>query len=153
MAISAGVPIWIDYLGGSLTPRFGRKNMPVDDMANLLHYYNLLADCARSSVRVMEKFENFKYRVKTVRGFSRRDRRRVTKAKELIYTDPGSQTMCHFRCVISKWIRKDIDCFARETIGLKEVLRCSFYIKLSYNEVTTDISSFGFRIHWRCVYA
>ena len=97
----------LDYCGAG--GKIGRKNMPVDDMANLLRY-NLLADqavltqtvCARSSVRVTEKFQNFKYLVKTVRGCSRRDRRRVTKAKELIYTDPGSQTMCHFRCVISK---------------------------------------------------
>ena len=97
----------LDYCGAS--GQIGRKNMPVDDMANLLRY-NLLADqavltqtvCARSCVRVMEKFESFKYLVKTVRSCSRRDRRRVTKAKELIYTDPGSQTMCHFRCVISR---------------------------------------------------
>ena len=97
----------LDYCGAGGI--IGRKNMPADDMANLLRY-NLLADqavltqtvCARSCVCVMEKFESFKYLVKTIRSCSRSDRRRVTKAKELIYTDPGSQTMCHFRCVISR---------------------------------------------------
>ena len=97
----------MDYCGAA--GRIGRKNMPVDDMANLFRY-NLLADqavmtqtvCARSCVKVTQKFESFKYLVKNIRNCSRIHGRRVHSAEELIYTDPGSQTMCHFRCILSK---------------------------------------------------
>jgi hypothetical protein len=97
----------MDYCG--MPGKIGRKNTPVDDMASLLRY-NLLADqavltqtvCARSCVQVTEKFESFKYLVRIIRNCSRHDGRRLYKAKELIYTDPGSQTMCHFRCILSR---------------------------------------------------
>jgi hypothetical protein len=97
----------MDYCG--MAGSVGSKNSPVDDMVNLLRY-NLLADqavltqtvCARSCVKVSQKYEGFKTLVKTVRNSAGRDGRRVSKTKQLIYTDPGSQTMCHFRCILSR---------------------------------------------------
>jgi hypothetical protein len=97
----------MDYCG--MIGAVGSKNTPVDDMMNLLRY-NLLADqavltqtvCARSCVKVSYKYEGFKTLVKTIRNSAGRDGRRVSKTKQLIYTDPGSQTMCHFRCILSR---------------------------------------------------
>ena len=97
----------MDYCG--MAGKVGTKIMPMDDVTNLFRY-SLLADqavltqtvCARSHVRVTQKYEGLKSIVKTIRNCSRRDGRSMCKAKELIYTDPGSQTMCHFRCIISK---------------------------------------------------
>jgi hypothetical protein len=97
----------MDYCGAPGT--IGRKNTPVDDMDNLLRY-NLLADqavltqtvCARSCRKVTQKFEGFKHLVTTIQKCARRDGRRMRKAQGITYTDPGSQTMCHFRCILSK---------------------------------------------------
>ena len=97
----------LDYCGAP--GKVGRKNMPADDVANLFRY-NLLADhavltqtiCARSCVRVTQKYEGLKYLVKTIENCARRLGRRLYKSKEIVYTDPGSQTMCHFRCIVSK---------------------------------------------------
>jgi hypothetical protein len=96
-----------DYCG---TPGdVGRKNMPVDDMTNLIRY-SLLMDqavltqtvCARSRVAVRVKYESFKYLIRMIKKRSRSDGRRVYKANESIYTDKGSQTMCHYRCILRK---------------------------------------------------
>ena len=97
----------MDYCGAP--GKIGSKNTPTDDMNNLLHY-NLLEDqavltqtvCARSCVKVSKKYEGFTRLVKTIRNSAGRDGRRVLKTKKTIYTDPGSQTMCHFRCILSK---------------------------------------------------
>lgn len=95
----------MDYCG--MPGKIGRKNAPVDDMVNLFRY-NLLQDhavltqtvCARSCVQTSRKYDGFKSLVKSIRNHTRLDGRRLYKAKELIYTDPGSQTMCHFRCML-----------------------------------------------------
>ena len=95
----------MDYCGAP--GQDGQKNTPMDDMTNLFRY-DLLSDhavltqtvCARSCVRTFQKYAGFKSLVKTIRKRSRLDGRRLYKAKELIYTDPGSQTMCHFRCIL-----------------------------------------------------
>jgi hypothetical protein len=97
----------MDYCG--VPGIIGRKNTPVDDMNNLLHY-NLLADqavltqtvCARSHVKVTRKFEGFKHLVQTIKKCARRDGRLLRKSQGITYTDPGSQTMCHFRCILSR---------------------------------------------------
>jgi hypothetical protein len=96
----------MDYCG--MAGKTGTKNMPMDDVVNLFRY-KLLQDqavltqtvCARSCVQVTEKYEGFKSLVKTVHNCARRSTQRVYKAKELIYTDPGSQTMCHYRCIVA----------------------------------------------------
>jgi hypothetical protein len=96
----------MDYCG--MAGKTGTKNTPMDDVVNLFRY-NLLQDqavltqtvCARSCVQVTEKYEGLRSLVKTIQNCSRRSGQRVYKAKELIYTDPGSQTMCHYRCVIA----------------------------------------------------
>jgi hypothetical protein len=97
----------MDYCG--MAGAMGTKNTPVDDMINLLRY-NLLDDravltqtvCARSCMKVIQKYEGFKNLMKTIRNSAGRDGRRLSKTKQLIYTDPGSQTMCHFRCILSR---------------------------------------------------
>jgi hypothetical protein len=97
--------VMMDYCG--MPGTIGRKNMPIDDMANMFRY-NILADdavltqtvCARSCVKVLKKYEGFKNLIKSIRNHSRRDGRRLSKAKQLIYTDPGCQTMCHFKCIL-----------------------------------------------------
>jgi len=97
----------LDYCGAP--GQYGRKNTPMDDLANLFRY-KLLSDtavltqtvCARSHVRTFQKYAGFKAMRKSIRTYSRLDKRRLYKAKEIIYTDPGSQTMCHFRCILQK---------------------------------------------------
>jgi hypothetical protein len=87
----------------------GTQNTPVDDMDNLLRYNVLHAQavltqtvCARSCVKVSQKYQGFKYLVKAIQSSARRDGRRVYNTKKFVYTDPGSQTMCHFRCILSR---------------------------------------------------
>ena len=78
-------------------------------MANLFRY-DLLSDnavltqtvCARSHVQTFQKYAGFKSLLKNLRRYARLDGRRLYKAQKLIYTDPGSQTMCHFRCTLQK---------------------------------------------------
>ena len=97
--------VMMDYCG--MPGYIGQKNTPVDDVTNLFHY-NILSKnavltqtvCARSCTRTLTKFEGFTRLVKTVHTAVRRNKRKVYKARENIYTDPGSQTMCHFRCVV-----------------------------------------------------
>ena len=97
----------MDYCG--VPGIIGRKNTPVDDMNNLMHY-RLLADqavltqtvCARSPVKVTRKFEGFRHLVQTIKKCALRDGRLLRKAQGITYTDPGSQTMCHFRCILSR---------------------------------------------------
>jgi hypothetical protein len=97
--------VMMDYCG--MPGYLGQKNTPVDDVTNLFHY-NILSKnavltqtvCARSCTRTLTKFEGFTRLVKTVHTAVRRNKRKIYKARENIYTDPGSQTMCHFRCVV-----------------------------------------------------
>jgi DNA-binding GntR family transcriptional regulator len=97
----------MDYCG--MPGVLGKKNMPADDMDNLLRY-NLLADqavltqtvCARSHRKVTRKFEGFQHLVETIKKCALRDGRLLRQAQGLTYTDPGSQTMCHFRCILSR---------------------------------------------------
>jgi hypothetical protein len=97
----------LDYCG--MPGNLGTKNMPLDDMDNLLRY-KLLADqavltqtvCARSHKKVTHKFEGFKHLMETTKKCALRDGRRMRKAQGLTYTDPGSQTMCHFRCILTR---------------------------------------------------
>ena len=97
----------LDYCG--MPGDRGHKNTPLDDVENVFRY-NLLEDqsvvtctiCARSCQRTTEKFSEFKRLVSTFRTLARQYGMKLSRLTTMVYTDPGSQTMCHVRFVLTR---------------------------------------------------
>jgi hypothetical protein len=97
--------MFLDYCG--MPGDIGRKNTPADDLSNI-QKYRLLQDravlahttCARSHQRVTRKFDSFLTLLAQERKIFRGHN--VYKTKRTIYTDPASQTMCHYQCILQK---------------------------------------------------
>jgi len=94
-----------DYCG--MPGSVGKKNTPMDDVSNLFRY-DMLAEtavvtqtiCARSRTTSATKFSGLRMLKNHLSKKIRQNNRRMRRTKTYTYTDPGSQTMCHLRCIV-----------------------------------------------------